>query len=78
VVKVAYARDPVEGAMIRGLLEDAGIPAALQPSGAKAEGSELAFGLLARGSEGGPQDVVVPSDRAEEAAAVLAETPADG
>jgi hypothetical protein len=41
------------------------------------DGIELAFGMLARGSIGGPQDVMVPADRAEEAAAVLA-APAEG
>jgi hypothetical protein len=73
---VAIAGDAVEGAMIKGLLEDAGIPAFLQSSTAKVDGSELAFGMLARASMGGPQDVMVAAARAEEAAAVLA-APAD-
>lgn len=72
LVKVAFANDSVEGAMVKGLLESAGIPAFLQASATKVDGSELAFGMLARGSEGGPQDVMVPASRAEEAAAVLA------
>lgn len=76
LTKVAFASDAVEGAMIKGLLEDAGIPAFLLASGTKVEGSELAFGMLARGSTGGPQDVLVPAARAEEAAAVLGAAPA--
>jgi hypothetical protein len=71
----AIAGDAVEGAMIKGLLEDAGIPSFLRSSATKVDGSELAFGMLARGSMGGPQDVMVPAERAEEAAAVLAATP---
>lgn len=71
LVKVAFAGEAVEGAMIKGLLEDAGIPAFLRASAAKVDGSELAFGMLARGSTGGPQDVMVPADRAAEAAALL-------
>lgn len=74
LTKVAFAGDAVEGAMIKGLLEDAGIPAFLRASAAKAEGGELAFGMLTRGSTGGPQDVMVPAGRAGEAAAVLAAT----
>jgi hypothetical protein len=76
LAKVAFAGDAVEGAMIKGLLEDAGIPAFLRASGTKADGSEQAFGMLVRGSMGGPQDVMVPAVRAEEAAAVLAAAPA--
>lgn len=72
---VAIAADAVEGAMIKGLLESAGIPAFLRSSAARVDGFELAFGMLARGSIGGPQDVMVPADRAEEAAAVLAAKP---
>ncbi len=76
MVKVAFAADGVEGAMVRGLLESAGIPAFLQSSATRVDGSELAFGMLARGSGGGPQDVMVPAEHAEEAAALLAEPPA--
>jgi putative signal transducing protein len=78
MVKVALARDPVEGAMIKGLLEDAGIPALLQPSSAKVDGSELAFGMLIRGSGAGPQEVMVEDGRAEEATTLLAEAPEAG
>ncbi len=63
--------------MIKGLLEEAGIPVFLVPSAARVDGFELAFGMLARGSQGGPQDVMVPAERAEEAAAVLAEAPVE-
>lgn len=75
MVEVALARDPIEGAMIKGLLEEAGIPAVLQPSSAKVDGSELAFGMLSRGSGAGPQDVLVPADRVAEARAVLERPP---
>lgn len=78
LVKVAFAGDGVEGAMIKGLLESAGIPAFLQGSATKADGSELAFRMLVRGSGGGPQDVMVAAERAEEAAAVLAAPPDEG
>lgn len=74
LTSVALAGDAVEGAMIKGLLEDAGIPAFLRSSATRVDGMELAFGMLARGSMGGPQDVMVPAERAEEAAAVLAST----
>jgi hypothetical protein len=78
VVRVALAADAVEGAMIKGLLEEAGIPVFVVPSAAKVDGSELAFGMLARGSGGGAQEVMVPAERAEEAAALLAAPPAEG
>lgn len=77
LVEVAFAADAVEGAMIKGLLEDAGIPVFLRASVARAEGSELAFGMMSRGSTAGPQDVMVPAGRAEEARAVLAATAED-
>ncbi|MBS1879319.1 MAG: DUF2007 domain-containing protein [Actinobacteria bacterium] len=74
---VAIAADAVEGAMIKGLLEGAGIPAFLRASASRVDGFELAFGMLARGSMGGPQDVMVPAARAPEAAAVLAAPPVE-
>jgi hypothetical protein len=77
LTKVAVTGDSIEGAMIKGLLEGAGIPAFLQSSATKVDGMELAFGMLARGSMGGPQDVMVPAERAEEAVAVLAAPPAE-
>jgi Putative prokaryotic signal transducing protein len=78
VVKVALAADAIEGSVIKGLLEDGGIPVFLVPSVSKVDGVELAFGMLARGSGGGPQDVMVPPERAEEAAALLAAPPVEG
>jgi hypothetical protein len=78
LVSVAIAGDGVEGAMVKGLLESAGIPAFLRSSATKVDGMELAFGMLARGSMGGPQDVMVHVERAEEAAAVLVATSAEG
>lgn len=77
LVKVAFARDEVEAAMIKGLLESAGIPAFLRASATKVDGSELAFKMLARGSGGGPQNVMVPAEHAEEATALLAEPTAE-
>lgn len=75
---VAVTGDAAEGAMIKGLLESAGIPAFLRSSATKVDGTELAFGMLARGSMGGPQDVMVPAERAGEAGAVLAATADEG
>ncbi len=74
---VAITGDAIEGSMVKGLLEAAGIPAFLRASAARVDGFELAFGMLARGSMGGPQDVMVPAERAEEAAVVLAAPPAE-
>lgn len=56
--------------MIQGLLDSAGIPSFLQQAGV--DGPLLGIGLLNPG--GGPQRVMVRSDRAEEAHALLAET----
>jgi hypothetical protein len=67
LVKVAFARDRVEGEMIHGLLENAGIPSLL-------EQARLVFGLATRGFGGGPQRVMVHANRAEQARALLAET----
>jgi len=76
LVTVMIASDAVEGAMIKGLLENVGIPAFLVASGTKVDGTELAFGMLARGSRGGPQDVMVPAAQADEAVSVLDAAPA--
>lgn len=76
MVKVGFASDGVEGSMVKGLLESAGIPVFLQASATRVDGFELAFNMLARGSGGGPQDVMVPAEHAEEAAALLAAPPA--
>lgn len=56
--------------MIQGLLESAGIPSVLQQVGI--DGPQLGIGLLNPG--GGSQRVMVRSDQAEAARALLAET----
>jgi hypothetical protein len=71
MTRVAIAADAVEGAMIKGLLENADIPAFLVPSATRVDGFELAFGMLGRGSSGGPQDVMVGAEHAEQAATLL-------
>lgn len=55
--------------MLKGLLEGAGIPAMVRPSGI--DGQQLGFGLLI--AQGGPQQVLVHAARLEEARAVLAD-----
>jgi hypothetical protein len=60
--------------MIHGLLENAGIPSLLQQTGLNVDGPQLGFGLLPRGFGGGPQQVMVHANRAEQARALLAET----
>jgi hypothetical protein len=67
-VKVAYANDEVEAAMIQGLLEDDGIPSVLQAL--SVDGPRLGFGTLMRS----PQRVMVNASQAKEARALLAET----
>jgi hypothetical protein len=74
LVKVAFARDRVEGEMIHGLLENAGIPSLLEQEGLNVDGPQLGFGLATRGFGGGPQRVMVHADRVEQARALLAET----
>lgn len=70
LVKVAWARDPAEGALMRGLLENAGIPSLLRPE--VADGPKLGFALLNPG--GGPQQLMVRAEQAERARALLGET----
>lgn len=70
LVKVAWARDPAEGALMRGLLESAGIPSLLRPE--VPDGPKLGFGLLNPG--GGPQQLMVRAEQAERARALLGET----
>jgi hypothetical protein len=67
-VEVAYANDRIEAEMIQGLLENAGVPSALQALGV--EGLQLGFGTLPRN----PQRVMVDSSQAEKARALLTET----
>jgi hypothetical protein len=74
LVKVAFARDRVEGEMIYGLLENAGIPSLLEQARLNVDGPQLGFGLATSGFGGGPQRVMVHADRAEQARALLAET----
>ncbi|HEX7244012.1 MAG TPA: DUF2007 domain-containing protein [Solirubrobacterales bacterium] len=73
-VGIAYANDRVEAEMIRGLLEDAGIPSAVQPLGI--DGPAVGIGLLNPG--GGSRRILVHADQAEAARAVLAEALATG
>jgi hypothetical protein len=72
MTRLTITGDAVEAEMIKGLLEANGIPTFLHASGARVDGFELAFGMTARGTTGGPQDVMVPADRVEEATEVLA------
>jgi hypothetical protein len=74
LVKVAFARDRVEGEMIHGLLENAGIPSLLEETRLNVDGPQLGFGLASQGFGGGPQRVMVHAARAEQARALLAET----
>jgi hypothetical protein len=73
-VGVAYADDRVEAEMIRGLLESAGIPSAVQQWGI--DGPLLGFGLLNPG--GGSRRIMVHANQAEAARAVLAESLVSG
>ena len=69
LVSVAFANDRAEGDMIQGLLDSAGIPSVLQQVGV--DGPQLGIGLLNPG--GGSQRVMVRSDQAEAARALLGE-----
>lgn len=73
-VGIAYANDRTEAEMIRGLLENAGIPSATQQLGI--DGPTVGIGLLNPG--GGSRRILVRADQAEAARAVLAETLAQG
>lgn len=73
-VGVAFAGDRVEAEMIRGLLESAGIPSAVQQLGI--DGPTAGIGLLNPG--GGSRKILVRADQAEAARAVLAETLVQG
>jgi Putative prokaryotic signal transducing protein len=65
LVKVAFARNQVEGEMMQGLLSEAGIPSVLKRSRGFDNPDFLA---------GGPHDVMVPEGAAKRAREVLAET----
>lgn len=72
LVQVAYADDPLEAEMIRGLLESRGIPALMGPRGM--DGPMYGYGSLRPGFDGGMRRVMVRASRAEEARALLAKT----
>lgn len=74
LVVVAYANDRVEAEMIQGLLENAGIPSALQHTGI--DGPLIGIGLLNPG--GGSRRVMVRADELEKARSLLAETLVEG
>lgn len=65
LVKVAFARNQVEGEMMQGLLSEAGIPSILKRSRGFDNPDFLA---------GGPHDVMVPEGAAKRAHEVLADT----
>lgn len=65
LVKVAFARNQVEGEMLQGLLAEAGIPSVLKRSIGFDNPDFL---------PSGPRDVMVRADSAERAREVLAET----
>ena len=71
-VQVAYARDPFEARLIKGLLESAGIDSIVRRVGVA--GPEVGTGanLGGHGSR-----IIVRADRADEAKGVLAETLSD-
>jgi hypothetical protein len=70
-VEVAFAENPGEGEMIRGLLETGGISSILQQTGLN--GPTLGIGLLPPGA----QRVMVRASHAEAARRLLAETTAE-
>jgi Putative prokaryotic signal transducing protein len=74
LVSVAYANDPMEAELIQGLLEDAGIPSALEHLGI--DGPQLGFGLLNPG--GGARRVMVRAGQSQEARTLLAEALVEG
>lgn len=69
LVKVAYAQQQAEGEMIQGLLNEHGIPSMLR----RAAGFDVPDFLAA-----GPREVLVASERAEEAREVLEGIPGAG
>jgi hypothetical protein len=74
LVQAAFAADEIEAEMIQGLLESAGVPSLLQPTGFN--GPQMLGGMA--GAAGvihgrGSQRVMVHAGRLEEARALLAE-----
>jgi hypothetical protein len=72
LVEVAFAGSLPEAEMIQSLLEGAGIPSLLRPTGV--DGRMLGIGLLPPGS----QRVMAHTGQADEARALLAETLVEG
>jgi hypothetical protein len=72
LVQVAFAREPVEGEMIQGLLEGHGILSMLRSEGIN--GPMVGYGALPPGHAGASHRVMVRAERADEARAVLAGT----
>jgi hypothetical protein len=74
LTKVATVHDPGTAAVVKSMLESAGIPVLLQPKYA-------AISLLmfpGTGGGPGPVDVLVPAEFAADAAALLGQTQPDG
>jgi hypothetical protein len=74
LVDIAFARDPVEAELIKGLLENAGIPSLLQQARLNVDGPQLGFGLATSGFGGGPQRILVHAEQAQQAKSLLANT----
>lgn len=72
LVEVTLVNDPVEGEMIRGLLQNGGIPSILLSTGVN--GPLFGVGLLPHGA----QRVMVRASQADPARSLLAETMAEG
>lgn len=72
LVQVAYANEPLEAEMIRGLLESGGIESLIGPRGM--DGTMYGHASLPAGFDGGSRQVWVEAARAEEARALLART----
>ncbi|HET7121730.1 MAG TPA: DUF2007 domain-containing protein [Solirubrobacterales bacterium] len=72
LVEVAFVANEYEGAIVKALLEDRGIPSLEQRVGV--DGARLGYSTL---MGGGPQRVMVHAPRAEEARAILAEAAAE-
>ncbi len=72
LVEVAFAGNPLEAEMLKGLLETGGIRSLLQPIGIN--GPQVGYGTLYAGYGGGGQRVMVWDDEAEAARSLLAES----
>jgi hypothetical protein len=79
LIQAAFAADEIEAEVIQGLLESAGIPSLLQPTGFT--GPQMLGGLVGAAAildRAGSQRVMVYARRIEEARAVLAEAAVNG